>query len=276
MRPISTEGFKAPDTVEPGPAPMLQWVKVEDLVVDPAYQRLIRDSGRKNVQRIAAQFRWSCFAPVVVAPIEGGKYAIIDGQHRTTAALLAGVASVPCLVIIADRAEQALAFKAINGSVTKVSRMAMHAAAVVAGEPAAALLQHACAIAEVELLRYPIEKAQQQPGQTMSIQACAVSLAQYGRDTLITALQCVTQTGNNVPGILSGPVIRALCAVMDAHKDWRDAGEALFQVFEEIDISSLDDQAGPIAAGRKGSTRTTILIELLEKELSQLMDRRAA
>lgn len=276
MRPISTEGFKAPDTTEPGPAPMLQWIKVEDLVVDPSYQRLIRDRGRKNVQRIAAQFRWSCFAPVVVAPIEGGKYAIIDGQHRTTAALLAGVASVPCQVIIADRAEQAMAFKAINGSVTKVSRMAMHAAAVVACEPAASLLQQACEIAEVELLRYPVEKSLQKAGQTMSVQACAASLAQYGRDTLITALQCVTQTSNNQPGILSGPVIRALCAVMDAHKDWRDAGEELFQAFEQIDISSLDDLAGPIAAGRKGATRTTILVELLEKELSELMTRVAA
>jgi hypothetical protein len=50
---------------------MLQWIKIADLVVDPTYQRPILGKGRKNVDRIARSFSWSCFAPVVVAPIQG-------------------------------------------------------------------------------------------------------------------------------------------------------------------------------------------------------------
>jgi len=91
------------------------------LVVDPAYQRPIIGRGRHNVDRIARTFSWSCFAPVVVAPVEGGKFAIIDGQHRTTAAALVGLESVPCHVVAAAREAQAAAFKAINGVTTPIS-----------------------------------------------------------------------------------------------------------------------------------------------------------
>src|SRR5947209_9982384 len=134
MRRISTEGFERPASLDPGPAPMLQWLRIDDLVLDPSYQRPIVGKGRRNVDLIARDFSWSCFAPVVVSPIEGGKFAIIDGQHRTTAAKLVGLESVPCQVVIAARDEQARAFKAINGLTTPISRMALHAAALVAKE----------------------------------------------------------------------------------------------------------------------------------------------
>jgi hypothetical protein len=62
MRPISIEGFEKPKFVSTGAAPMLQWLKITDLVVDPAYQRPIIGKGRQNVDRIAREFSWSCFA----------------------------------------------------------------------------------------------------------------------------------------------------------------------------------------------------------------------
>jgi hypothetical protein len=82
MRPISIEGFEKPKSVSAGAAPMLQWLKINDLVVDPAYQRPLVGKGRQNVDRIAREFSWSCFAPVVVSPVEGGKFAIIDGDRQ--------------------------------------------------------------------------------------------------------------------------------------------------------------------------------------------------
>jgi hypothetical protein len=151
MRPISIEGFEKPKSVSAGAAPMLQWLKITDLVVDPAYQRPIIGKGRQNVDRIARAFSWSCFAPVVVSPVAGGKFAIIDGQHRTTAATLVGFDSVPCQIVIAAKEEQAAAFKAINGTTTPISIMALHAAALVACEPWAVQIAHVCACAQVEL-----------------------------------------------------------------------------------------------------------------------------
>ena len=34
MRPISTEGFEKPKSISAGAAPMLQWLKITDLIVE--------------------------------------------------------------------------------------------------------------------------------------------------------------------------------------------------------------------------------------------------
>jgi hypothetical protein len=64
---------------------------------------------------------WAKFSPVIVAPVEGGMFSIIDGQHRATAAMLRGIEKVPCEIVHIDRARQAEAFAAINGNITRVS-----------------------------------------------------------------------------------------------------------------------------------------------------------
>ncbi|MEP9354897.1 ParB N-terminal domain-containing protein [Xanthobacter sp. KR7-65] len=79
LKELSTEGFS-----------------VQKLVVDPEYQREMSRRGVSNVRRISENFDWSKFAPVIVAPVEGGRFAVVDGQHRTTAAMLRGIESVPC------------------------------------------------------------------------------------------------------------------------------------------------------------------------------------
>ena len=219
LRAIDTGAFAKlapPDQgggAEPGPAPMLQWVAIADLVVDETYQRPIYGAGRANVQRIAQAFRWSKFAPVIVAPIAGGKFAIIDGQHRTTAAALLGFDTVPAQVIVADRAEQAAAFKSINGQVTRIHSLALHHAALAAGDPAAAQLDAVCAEAGVRILRYPKPAGSLEPGDTLALGTLATGLKMHGRAVLIAALRCITQTDNNRPGVLAATLIQALIDV---------------------------------------------------------------
>jgi hypothetical protein len=81
MRSITSEGFEVGKAEAAGPAPMLQWIKISDLVVDPSYQRPIVGEGKRNVDRIARDFRWAFFAPVVVSPVEGGRFR----DHRRPA-----------------------------------------------------------------------------------------------------------------------------------------------------------------------------------------------
>ncbi|HLH93794.1 MAG TPA: ParB N-terminal domain-containing protein [Xanthobacteraceae bacterium] len=273
MRSISTEGFERPKSSSAGPAPMLQWLKIADLIVDPAYQRPIVGNGRRNVDRIAREFSWSCFAPVVVAPVEGGKFAIIDGQHRTTAAALVGFESVPCQIVIAAREQQAAAFKAINGIITPISRMALHAAALVAREPWAVRLADVCMRADVELLRYPVPLDKQSPGQTMAVGAIAQCLKRFGGATLITALQCVTRTANNQPGVLSARLIKALCEVLDRDRESRDRGLDLLEAFDAIDLVALQSTASVNAAVKKIS-RLQATVDLIQSELARLLRRK--
>ena len=251
VRSISTAGYLKPEAVSAGAQPSLHWLPIADLLIDPAYQSPIVASGRQRIYRIARTFSWSCFPPVVVAAIEGGKFAIIDGQHRATAAAVAGFDKVPCQIVTATREEQAAAFKTINGTRNPSSRMALQAAAAGASEPSAVRVAEICARAQVKLLRYPVPVDRQTPGQTMAVGTVEQCLKRYGEDTLITALQCVTQTKNNRPGALSARLIKALCIVLDRDRTRRDSGLVLLDAFDAIDLLAIQERTlGDAAASR--------------------------
>jgi hypothetical protein len=239
MRTISTEGFETPEAASPGPEPTLRWIPIADLCIDPHYQGPITGIRRGDVHRIARAFSWSCFTPVVVAPLEAGNFAIIDGQRRTTAAALIGLQSVPCQIVAVDREQQAAAYKTINRGIGSPSRMSRHAAAVAASDVQAVGLADICVRAGVELLRYPVPLDRQSSGQTMAVGALTQCLRRYGENTLITALQCVTQTTNNQPGVLSARMIKALCAVLNGDRELRDSGLAVLEAFDAIDLIAL-------------------------------------
>jgi len=113
---VSADRFQRPVSIfNPGPTPIVQWLKICQLVVGPAYQRAIGNRGTSNIHLIAENFDWSKFAPVIVALVEGGRFAIVDGQHRTTVAMLRGIEEMPCQIVQANRAQQAAAFAAVNG-----------------------------------------------------------------------------------------------------------------------------------------------------------------
>lgn len=270
VRAIATDEFRLPDNldVDTGPAPMLQWIDIANLVVDPEYQRPIIGKGRRNVIKIATSFRWSCFAPVVVSPITGGNFAIVDGQHRTTAAALIGITAVPCQVIIATPAEQAKAFKEINGSVTQMTRQALHAAAVAAGDQEALEIEDVCSRAEVTVLRYPLAASEQEPGQTMAVGCLHDCIQTFGKDTVVTALQCITQTDNNRPGLLIATNIRALCALLAENVAWRDAGERLLAVFDDVDLER-ENESARMTPRPKGISIAMTLTARLRKHLEK-------
>jgi hypothetical protein len=203
--------------------PKLFWIAIASLRVDHRYQRkIIGRTSEKNVLKIAEEFCWSKFAPVVVAEAEDdeGVFAIIDGQHRTTAAALRGIRDVPCLIHKASITDQANAFAAINGTVTAISTMQLFAARVAAGDQASVALRDACAEAGVTILRYPLAASQMKVGETLAPSKLAQQLARYGRDTLVAALSCITRTGDGNVGMVRAPVVEALCAVLDGEPDW--------------------------------------------------------
>ena len=62
--PLSTQRFSPPASeFSPGPAPFLEWIEINKLVVDVTYQREIGRRGATNVNQIAENFDWSKFAP---------------------------------------------------------------------------------------------------------------------------------------------------------------------------------------------------------------------
>ena len=141
-------------SIDPGPAPMLQWIKVADLIVDDGYQRPLGKSNWTAIQKIAANFLWSRFQPLLVAPVEGGRFAIIDGQHRAHAAMLCGIEQVPAVAVMVGREEQSRAFAWVNSQTIKVTAWNVYKAALAAGEDWAVRADRATRSAGCTLMTY--------------------------------------------------------------------------------------------------------------------------
>jgi ribonuclease HII len=270
FRPLNTQRFGLPiSEFAPGPAPFLEWIETGKLVVDGTYQREIGRRGTANVNQIAENFDWSKFAPVIVAPVEGGLFAIVDGQHRTTAAMLRGQEKVPCQVVQADRAKQAAAYAAVNGNITKTTAQQIYYANLAANDSNALALAEVCLVAEVEILRKGIGRSEIKKGQTYAVIALNKCLAKYGRDTLITALQCITQTADGNAGFVRSTIVEALCEVLNEAPEWRDAGEQLLRTMDKFKFADMWDQ---IAAGRDKifpSTASKMMAEKIRRFLSR-------
>lgn len=162
-------GTRATVAADPGPAPMLQWVRIADLILDDSYQRPLGQANWKAIQRIAANFLWSQFQPLLVAPIEGGRFAIIDGQHRAHAAMLCGIAEVPAVAVQVGRAEQSRAFAWVNSQTIKVSAFHVLKAALTAEEDWALRADRAVSDAGCRLMTYHASAANKKPGEVYCV-----------------------------------------------------------------------------------------------------------
>jgi hypothetical protein len=207
---------------------------------------------------------------IVVSPVAGGEFAIIDGEHRTTSAAIVGYESVPCQIVIAAKEEQAAAFKAINGTTTPISSWRCMRRPWWPVNPGPSRSRMLCACAQVEPLRYPVPSDKQSPGQTMAVGAIAQCLKRYGEATLITALQCVTQTSNDQLGALSALTIKALCGVLHDDHARRDSGLALFEAFDSIDLMAISD-ASVLDAAVKKVGRVQVIADRIREELGRAL-----
>ncbi|PQV52876.1 ParB-like nuclease family protein [Defluviimonas denitrificans] len=151
---IGNTAILPPDEVRAGAVPELRWVEIDDLRIDDSYQRPLAAANWTAIRKIAAQFSWSMFAPIVAAPIVGGQYALIDGQHRTHAAKICGFDRVPAMIVMTAEVGQAAAFAAINGNVVRMSAFHVYKAALAARVDWAVAAEAAVSAAGCRLMTY--------------------------------------------------------------------------------------------------------------------------
>lgn len=253
MRAVDISGY--PKVTAPssfGKPARLEWIAIKQLVIDPEYQREITNVGRKNIARIAAQFNWSMFTPVVVSSVGSNQYAIVDGQHRATAAALCGIDNVPCCIIEAKRGEQAAAFKAINANVTRMHKTNLFAASVMAGEVDAIRIKSIVERAQVRMLHYPKPASIMRPGETIAISSIYRIVEKFGDDIAVLALSLLANAGGGIPGALKQQPIIATAEILGRHPEWCAKPKLLRQAFSDLDIPVMLMEAFEQAARRKG------------------------
>lgn len=218
LRPLETLPFvpRPVPNADIGVKGELRWLPLRELYIDPAYQRTIFDRGRANVKRIIEAFSWDLFAALVVAPRGKNKYAIIDGQHRATAALAhGGITEVPCLVLTGGQALEARAFASINGNVTRLHLLQTFRASFTAQDPAAVSLVAFCTAANVTIAPYP--KQNTAPGETMALGTVQSCRKRYGDQITAAALKLIRQGGEGA--LLLKTTIAGACQVFGERPD---------------------------------------------------------
>jgi hypothetical protein len=273
MRRIETDTIAAiARPVSFGPAPDLRWIDIASLRVDPAYQREIGQSNIKHIRKIAQAFDWRLFSVVVVSPVEGGGFAIVDGQHRTTAAALCGIESVPCQVIQADRAMQARAFEAINGATIAVSTMARFKAACAAGHAPSVQLRDLASRAGIKILGGTPSTLLVQPGDCIAIVALQKLMATFSEDQAFTILECLRRTITRPRCLLRREMIEAAIDAFRDHPEWL-AAPGLKAAFAMIDQERAYQSARDLASREEGlkirDCLCALLLEEIEEELQK-------
>lgn len=196
-----------PITPADQPAPMLDWVPIAKIVIDDDFQRPLNRNNWDAIKRIAADFQWSRFAPVLLAPIEGGLYSCIDGQHRAHAAAICGFERVPAMITTVSKAEQARASVYVNGSQIRVSPHQVFRAALSGREPWAAACAKAVADAGCILMtRNNVSANDRQAGQIYCI-GLVRKLVAEGKAWAVTAGLDALRQYDNKPALFADYVL---------------------------------------------------------------------
>jgi ParB/Sulfiredoxin domain len=274
FREIDVSAF---DQVVPAdqPAPMLQWVPIKDLVIDDSYQRELAAKNRNAIKKIAADFRWSRFAPVLLAPVADGRFAIIDGQHRTHAAKVCGIKSIPAMIVQIEPSEQASAFAFVNSATTKITLHHIYKAALTAGEPWALSMKEAVEGAGCDLRLSNQSTAKKKPGQIYCI-GLVRDLEKKGYLKYLTAvLKALVEydTTNRVP-LYSDFIIRPMTFALAESGVYRrlDIAEFLrqndpFKVINSVDRLMAD---GKIEGARKSNYREAFRVQFKQFARAQV------
>jgi len=183
---------------------------------------------------------------VIVAPIGAGDFfVIVDGQHRATAAKLAGAKKVPCCIVTADRQKQARAFAAINGSVTRMQPVQLHRAAVLAGDAAALRIESLAKAGGARILRSPTPVTRMRPGDTQALETLARCDARFGGDCVTEALTALTDGGDKYIGLINEAVLTGLCMALAPRRKRKIAWATDRAALRGVDL------VGCLAAARK-------------------------
>lgn len=236
-----------------GPKPEFRWIPVEQLVVDERYQRPITGRGRGNIVAILECFDWRKFKPNIVVPVEDGEFkgcfAIIDGQHRSTAGLMHPlVDDVPCMVVTATFAEAAGIFADVNGRVTSMTLGQMFHARLASGEQWAGEVQAVCDAAGARILKAKNTTEGWKPGETMAVGTIERCMTSFGADVLRIAMTAIVKGGDGHPGLLNAAVIRALCTVVAGSPRLQAAGAGLVAAMPRVGLARLYSAAKARAA----------------------------
>lgn len=232
--------------------PIFEYVDPRSLYVDATYQRDVSERGLRQIRKIVEAFDWRRFSPptCVYAEDENGKTVLvtIDGQHRAiSAASNPNIKTIPVMIVEAkETADQARTFVGVNVDRLAVTNLALHRAALAAGDDEALAIQRVVDKADVRLMASANVKYE--TGDCTAIVAAAKIVKKFGEDGAVKIL-CVLANAELAP--ISTLHVKAAELLM-TNPEYCDAFEP-DDLTKEIaaTVSSIDSDAKLFAAEHK-------------------------
>lgn len=201
-----------------GAPPSLEFVALDRLQVDAAYQRATDGPySRRIIVGMVKQWDWSLCQPLVVSRRADGSLWILDGQHRHAGAVERGdIAHLPCVVLAAvDAAGEAQAFVELNTKRQRLSQVDIFNGMLAAGEPNASATAALIKDTGWRLTRTQ-GSGKWKPGDLVCGPMLASAHRVHGAAVLRAALTTLRKA---YPDIAVGPAARLLDALIEIYRN---------------------------------------------------------
>lgn len=195
---------------DPGPAPEVLFLSVDQLVINEDYQRELSKPSRRLIRKIAANWDWGSYkAPSVCATEEDGVYEVVDGQHTAIGAATNGnIPFLPCLKgAAATLAAKAKGFLGINQNRIALTAAAVFNAQVAAQDEAAIAVEVAMSSVCCSLLHVPPPNGGWKVGDTMAV-GTLMNLARARGQARVALVLKIAKDAHAAP--ISSALVKAL------------------------------------------------------------------
>lgn len=242
-----------------GERPALEWVSVDLIDVDSNYQREVKPA---LVDKILRRFTWAKFGAIVLSRQDGGRFAVVEGQHRWKAASLhPDVKEVPAVIVSHDDvAGEAQSFLAINRDRMAVTAVEQYWAGLTAGDDAAIAISRVLQSAGCDVVP---AQGHYRPNLTNSIGAVGRCLQRYGDKATRRALLVIRAAWPDDAKALRGTLITALARIIRAN-DKTVADPELVAAIRPQSIAQLTAHAEAFRKLSGGSAETAITKAIVE------------
>jgi hypothetical protein len=261
-----------------GPKPEIKWIETGIFVVDHHYQRTITSRrSQKIIDTIAENFLWARFQPPTVMPGPKGKYIIIDGQHRITAAIRRkDIPKIPVYIIPEmSVAEAARNFIAINRDRVNLHPLAAHRALLQMKDKEAMKVQEMCDEAEISIARCPVMNGATAPRETQAIGTIKKGIKLYGEANVIATLMIIPDAYKLARGMMRASIMTALMSFFKARGVKNIKRDVLIRVLKENSPLQMEADAKVIAAD-EGTSMHLQMCAFLSEQYDGYLKRKAA
>lgn len=184
-----------------GQRPSLEFRRIAELRIDPAYQRTIAAAASQTlIRRIAMFWDWALCQPLAVAKRDDGGLYVVDGQHRLEAARLRGdIDDLPCVVTpYRSAGDEAAAFVALNQQRRPLGAIDLFKAALAAEDESATAVMRLIRAAGLDLAPHTNFTAWK-PGMVSNIAGIEKCFRIHGARTTEIALRTLARA---FPGVV--------------------------------------------------------------------------